>query len=229
MPKILVVGASRGIGFALANEFDTRPGVDVIAAIRSDPVGSLSSSIQTINVDITDDVSVASVASQIPELDILIVNAGMGGPEKLLSTPVERLREYFETNTLGTHRVVQALLPALRNGKEKKIIIMSSQSGSLEKQRSPSRFGLGGPYGVSKAASNMLAVQYHNELNNQGGEGFVVVPLHPGWVATDIGKRVGDGGEQPQVRAKDLVDLILKLGIDDSARFVVWDGSILPW
>jgi hypothetical protein len=58
-----------------------------------------------------------------------------------------------------------------------------------------SKAGFHGPYAVSKAALNTQAVQWHNELN---GHDFTVVPLHPGWVATDMGHLAGKGAMSVQ-------------------------------
>lgn len=224
--KVLVVGASRGVGLALVEDLKARPDVEVIAGVRSDANPTLQSlNVQIATLDMTNAESLSATAQQIPELDILIINAGMGDKEKILSSSTERLREYLETNVIGTHNTILAFLPALRKGKAKKIILLSSQSGSMERQVNATR-GFSGPYAVSKAGVNMLAIQYHNELN---GDGFTVVPVHPGWVNTDMGKIAGDGGMQPAVSAKGIVDLTLRLKTEDSAKFFMWDGSILPW
>lgn len=226
--NVLIVGASRGLGLALAEEFNQRPDIHTIAGIRGYPPSSIN--IETLRIDITNPESVSSAASQITKLDILVINAGMGEGEKITKISTERLEEYLVTNTLGTHRVLREFLPALKRGKLKKIIIMSSQSGSMDRQLTL-RMGLGGPYGVSKAACNMIAVQAHNDLNFGGSEEgeFIVVPLHPGWVATDMGKKVGDGGMSPKVAGKKLVDLILRLGKEHSGKFIGPDGEVLPW
>ncbi len=57
----------------------------------------------------------------------------------------------------------------------------------------------------------------------------MVVPLHPGWVATDLGKLSGDGGMESSISAEGIVQVVLKLEQSDSARFFRFDGEILPW
>lgn len=113
--------------------------------------------------------------------DLLIVNAAMGHDDKLLETSPEYLTEYLSSNVVGMHRSVLAFLPALRKGNEKRIVLLSSTSGSctLQSKNPP---GFNGPYSVTKAAVNMLTIQYKNELHE---EGFTLIPIHPGWVATD--------------------------------------------
>ncbi len=71
----------------------------------------------------------------------------------------------------------------------------------------------------------MLAVQYADELKE---EGFVVVPVHPGWVATDMGSLAGEGGMEPSVSAKSIVDVVEGLKKDDNAKFFRFDGTLMP-
>jgi NAD(P)-dependent dehydrogenase (short-subunit alcohol dehydrogenase family) len=207
---VLITGVSRGLGLALLKEYLSQPNTTVIGTVRSlSPSGSALSDeakelfvhnphprVKILEVDIGDDASVEKAASTFaslqlgnqnsgngedskPSLDVLILNAGIGSPLPVSTSPPSLILSYLNTNTLGAHRTIQAFLPYLRNGREKKVIFVSSQSGSLSRQIG-NRFGLGGVYGVSKCAENMLAVQWHNELNVDGKEGFVIVPLHPG-------------------------------------------------
>ncbi|KAK0436432.1 hypothetical protein EV421DRAFT_1124523 [Armillaria borealis] len=225
MPKVLVVGASRGLGLAIVRELQNRPSTTVIATVRSfiplEGVDTLT------DVDISSDDSIATAAQHplVQDLDVIIINAAMGAPGRLLSTSTDTLAEYLSTNVVGPHRVVSAFLPALRRGKDKKIVFISSLAGSLHTQIGNS-FGLMGPYTVTKAGCNMLAVQYHNELEK---EGFIVVPVHPGWVATDMGKQLGDGGIEPRVSAQGVVRVVEGLKREDSAKFFQFDGTPLPW
>lgn len=70
----------------------------------------------------------------------------------------------------------------------------------------------------------MLAVQLHNELSM--AEGFTVVPIHPGWVATDMG---GEGGMPVTKSVADIKKVVLGLKLEDSAKFYNWDGSLIEW
>lgn len=126
------------------------------------------------------------------------MNAATGGKDDLLTTTPQQMADYLDANVVGPHRVVLAFLDALRKGQQKRIVLISSQSGSLTRQFATPR-GFMGPYvsadaipkaelrsddrlasllkAVTKAALNMMAVQLHNELHK---EGFSVNPLHPG-------------------------------------------------
>lgn len=177
MPKVLVVGASRGLGLALAKELQTRTSTTVVATVRSTtPLESIDT---LTDVDIASDTSITKAAQHplVQKFDIIIINAAIGGLDALLASSPSVLESYLATNVIGPHRVVSAFLPALRRGREKKIIFISSSAGSFKIAESPTRMVRSGVYSVSKAALNMLAVQYADELKE---EGFVVVPVHPG-------------------------------------------------
>src|SRR5690606_31792174 len=110
--------------------------------------------------------------------DLLINTAGVGGRGPgLAEIEVDRLRPFFEINTLGPLRVTQAALPALRAGQSKQVVHISSRMGSIADNTSGGSYG----YRASKAALNMLNRSLAHEL---GGEGFVCVVVHPGWVQT---------------------------------------------
>ncbi|TRM70268.1 hypothetical protein BD626DRAFT_476848 [Schizophyllum amplum] len=231
MPTALVVGASRGLGLALVHELLSRENTTVYATVRSAPPAELAASgAQILTLDLTDDASIEGAAAQVPALDIIVVNGAMGEDEKLQTTSPERLLEYFNTNVVGVHRIMRAFLPALRKGKEtqKKVIFVSSAVGSLEIEVNQT-LGFRGPYSVSKAALNMLAVQYHNELCHEGKEGFIVIPLDPGWVDTVMGRMSGDSGMPPSHCAKDITDILWRLKPEDSAKFWRWNGETLSW
>ncbi|KAJ6627599.1 hypothetical protein B0H10DRAFT_1940963 [Mycena sp. CBHHK59/15] len=224
---VLVVGASRGIGLALVQELSARPNTQALASVREPNVAlDAIKGVKTITLDISDDDSVVHAASDVPELDTIIINAGMGKRDPVTTTSTAELAKYLNVNVLGPHRVIRAFLPALRARKTRKIITISSSSGSIGQQALPGSTGLAGSYGVSKAACNMLAVQCNKELQD---EGFTVVPIHPGWVATDMGNAHGPGGMPPATSAKAILQLVDNLTTKDSATFFKFDGEKMPW
>ncbi|KAJ6572200.1 hypothetical protein B0H19DRAFT_1065172 [Mycena capillaripes] len=225
---VLVIGASRGIGLALIEELAATPNTQAIATVRGSSNAALDAipNVKFITLDITDDESIAKAASAIPELDTLIINAGMGNRDPVTVTSTADLSTYLHVNVLGPHRAIRAFLPALRARKTRRIITMSSSSGSIGQQALPGSTGLAGCYGVSKAALNMLTVQFHKELHQ---EGFTTVPIHPGWVATDMGNQHGSGGMPPATSAKAMLQLIHGLTPEKSATFYKFDGEEMPW
>jgi len=135
----------------------------VISATRRSPTSCLPSNVKSNTLDLTDDDYIAAAAKDVPELDSLIIKAAIGKDDHLQTTDFKSLLSTLETNVVGPNRVIQAFLPALLARKTRQIILIGSMSGSLQLQAS-SKAGFHGPYAVSKAALNMLAVQWHNEL-----------------------------------------------------------------
>ncbi|KAF7318397.1 hypothetical protein HMN09_00348900 [Mycena chlorophos] len=233
---VLVIGASRGLGLALVEKLTKSPTTRALGTVRTQsPTLQLELEAQLpsatfLTADITNEASLLSAAQQLPggELDVLIVNAGMGARDPVTQSSTDTLAAYLDTNVLGPHRAIRAFLPALRARKTRKIILISSSSGCLTQQAMPDSIGLAGCYGTSKAALNMLAVQTSNELN-RAGEGFTVVSIHPGWVATDMGNKVGDGGMPPAESASKILELVGRLETSDSASFYKFDGEKMPW
>ncbi|KAJ5700631.1 hypothetical protein N7536_003644 [Penicillium majusculum] len=224
-PITLVIGASRGIGLELVKQISQDPSQQVIGSVRKPTdLGSVPN-IKSIVLDQADRSSVKAAATQVPELDTLIINAAIGDNEKVLTTSDERLAEYSNVNVGGPLRVVQEFLPALLARQTRRIIVISSQSGSLETQINVVG-GFSGPYSISKAAVNMVVVQLHNELRNQK---FTLQAIHPGWVATDMGGVTGPGGMPIPQSVEGVLKRVNEAKHEDSPRFVSWDGSVMKW
>lgn len=220
----IVVGASRGIGLELAKYLARTPENHVVATMRK-PFSLEAPNIVVVQLDQSSTDSVDAAAEKVKEADTLIVNAAIGEDELLTQISSERLSEYLNTNVVGAHRVINAFLPALRARKTRRIIYISSTAASLTKQVGES-WGLRGPYATSKAAGNMLTVQYHNELHQ---DGFTVVAVHPGWVATDMGNVAGPGAMPATESVQKIMKIVDGLSRADGAKFFDVDGTILPW
>lgn len=129
----LVVGGSRGIGAEFVRQIaQSHPSDKVIATVRT-PQSFGIPSVETLELDINAADSVQGAATKVERVDTLIVSAAIGKDEFLLTTSEEGFRDYLDTNVLGPLRVVKAFLPALRAASAKKIILLSSYSGSLTK------------------------------------------------------------------------------------------------
>jgi NAD(P)-dependent dehydrogenase (short-subunit alcohol dehydrogenase family) len=223
---ILVTGASRGIGLELVKQLASAPNTTVFAGMRKPTnISSEANNIKTIQLDQTSAESVAAAAAQVPELDTLILNAAIGEDDHLLDLPTERFAEYLDTNVMGPNRVVKAFLPALLARKTRHIVYISSTAGSLNGQIGE-RWGLQGPYAVTKAAGNMMVIQWQNELSDRD---FTVVTVHPGWVDTDMGRLGGSGGMRIEDSASQLVNLVDSLTLDDASKFFNYDKTVMAW
>ncbi|MCE7033036.1 SDR family oxidoreductase [Lysobacter sp. GX 14042] len=223
MKTVLITGANRGIGLALARQYIER-GDRVIGVCRhsSDELEATGARVEA-GVDVTDGAAVARLASRLEgeSIDVLLLNAGVLVRDALGSLDedaFEAMRLQFEVNTIGPLRVVQALLDRLHDGSS--VAIITSRMGSMADN------GSGGSYGyrASKAAVNAVGKSLAVDLAPRG---IAVLLLHPGYVATDM---VGGKGDvQPAQAAAGLIERIDELGLDDSGSFWHAKGDPLPW
>ncbi|MFM9973397.1 MAG: SDR family oxidoreductase [Beijerinckiaceae bacterium] len=227
MTTLLITGANRGIGLALAEACIAR-GDRVIAMVR-DPFRlpeilkqSPREQVVVIGMEVTDDRSVARAAAALKEpIDVLVNNAGIMGPDRqtALDTDFAGFAQTLAVNTIAPLRVSQAFLPHLRQSKVPRILTISSQMGALSRESSGSV-----AYRASKAAVNKVMQTLAMELKP---EGITVAVAHPGWVQTDMG---GQGADITATEsAAGLMVLIDRLSIQDTGQFFRWDGSMHPW
>ncbi|KAK0551095.1 hypothetical protein OC845_002345 [Tilletia horrida] len=229
----LVIGASRGIGRELALKLaaDQQAGAVFGTVRKAQDIPGIETLLYDLSEPANDQKLIDALAAHgASSLDLVVVNAAIGEDEKILTTSDQRLRDYLETNLIAPTRAVKALLPLLRKSSGKQIVFISSTSGSLTKQIGATT-GFCGPYSVTKAALNMVAVQLHNELVS---ERFTVVTMHPGWVATDMGNLAiqEDSDSRPipvEESAAGLSKVIRGLTPESSASFLDYTGARVPW
>jgi NAD(P)-dependent dehydrogenase (short-subunit alcohol dehydrogenase family) len=223
MSTVLITGANRGIGLALAAHHAAR-GDRVIAVCRrgSPALDALDVELRA-GVDVTDGDAVAGLAAALvgTRIDRLILNAGVLGRESL--GPLDRaaeasIRHQFEVNALGPLRVAAALLDHLAPGA--KIGIVTSRMGSIADNGSGGYYG----YRMSKAAVNAAGRSLAMDLKPRG---IAVFLLHPGFVRTEM---VGGQGDISADEASaQLVARMDALGLADSGSFWHARGEPLPW
>jgi NAD(P)-dependent dehydrogenase (short-subunit alcohol dehydrogenase family) len=115
MQTVLITGCSSGFGLDTAKLFLER-GWKVVATMRTPDAGLLPASerLQVLALDVTDEASIRQAIEAAGPIDVLVNNAGIGVLAALEGTPVATAREVFETNTLGTIAMTQAVLPQFR-------------------------------------------------------------------------------------------------------------------
>ncbi|WP_243453912.1 SDR family NAD(P)-dependent oxidoreductase [Sandaracinobacteroides saxicola] len=173
-PTILVTGASSGLGKAIAERL-AAGGARVVGTSRHAATdGPIAASGLTMaQLDICDDVSVASLKNRLQEAGALpatiVLNAGFGISGAIEETPVDAARAQFDTNLLGAHRVVQAFLPSLRARGGGRLIVIGSLAGRIA-------LPFQGFYSASKAALAAYAAALRIELRPFGIDVTLVEP-----------------------------------------------------
>ncbi len=218
--RVLITGASRGIGRALVRQY-TAAGAEIIGTARTPPLDAEG---RWLPLDVADPASHEALARQLEgmPLDLLICNAGVyldkHGQALEDGFPPAMWAESFAVNVTGVFLTVQALLGNLRAAEGAKVGILSSQMGSSAK-------AAGGRYiyRASKAAVLNLGMNLASDL---APEGIAVGIYHPGWVATDMG---GAGAAlTPEASAAGLARCLETLGPQSTGQFLNWDGRPHP-
>lgn len=211
---ILIVGASRGIGLGLAEEFKGR-GWQVTGTERSksDDLHALED-VTVATIDVTD----PSTFSIDGEFDAVIVNAGITGAEHQSSekATADEVAKVMMTNAFGPAHLGKALLPQIKKGGS--LSFMSSLMGSIED--SSGGYEL---YRTSKTAQNMLAKGIAEQEAKE--RGVTVRSLHPGWVQTDMGGPNAKITVEESV--KGLADVVEQASGDYA--YVDYTGKTLPF
>ncbi|MGY0196980.1 SDR family NAD(P)-dependent oxidoreductase [Leptothrix sp. BB-4] len=220
--RTLVIGASRGIGLALAQQA-VAAGEQVVATARDDEalmtLGALGA--RALRLDVTQPASVATLAWQLDGagFDRVFVNAGVFGPRlRTLDSPsVADFDAVMHVNVLGPMQVIPQLVDALAPGA--RLLVMTSVLGSIGGRQGASSW----LYSASKAALNSVLKDVSLALAGRA----ICIAAHPGWVRTDMG---GPGGQlDPAESAADLRRLLDGLTPADNGTLRNHDGSPLPW
>jgi NADP-dependent 3-hydroxy acid dehydrogenase YdfG len=130
MSSVLITGASRGIGRAVATEF-ARRGHRVVATARDPRTLAELDVNQRLALDVTDDASVTAAVAAAGEIDIVIANSGAIFYAAVEATPLAEVQRLLNLNTIGAIRVAQAVLPRMRERRDGKLMFMSSVLGRV--------------------------------------------------------------------------------------------------
>jgi NAD(P)-dependent dehydrogenase (short-subunit alcohol dehydrogenase family) len=174
MSRVLITGASRGIGRGAAAELTAR-GHEVIATARDVSALDDVPAVARLQLDVTDQASVDAAIADAGRIDVLVSNAGATVRAPLETVPIAEVGQLFELNTFGALRVAQAVLPAMRERGAGRLIFVSSIQGRIA-------IPLIGPYAASKWALEAIAETLAIETRHFG---VSVSVLQPGAVATD--------------------------------------------
>ena len=230
MTRVLITGANRGIGLELVR-VRLALGDEVVACAREPHQAGILTNLaadypehlRLLPLNVADPLSVfqlCNVLGDVP-IDVLVNNAGIIGPQSqsTLDMDYEGWTETFVVNTMGPLRVTQALLPNLRRSENARVVILSSQMGSLASTASDRL-----AYRTSKAAVNKVAQALAADFLPMR---IAVAAVHPGWVRTQM------GGASAPVAAPDsargISNIVDHLNCEKTGRFFNVDGTELPW
>ena len=178
-PVVLVTGVSSGIGRAVADAFAAK-GFEVFGTSRNPRTTQPVPGVELVQLDVTDDASVAAAVSTVVEragrIDIVVNNAGAGVFGAAEETSTAQAQQLFDTNFFGLVRLTREVLPYLRAQRSGRIINIGSVLGFL-----PS------PYGSLYAASKHAVEGYSESLDHETREfGVRVSVVEPGYTNTSF-------------------------------------------
>lgn len=238
MKTILITGCSSGFGHETALYFLER-GWKVIATMRK-PQADLfpdSENLRLLPLDVSNEASIRQAVAEAGEIDVLVNNAGIGVLGALEGMEMSTVRDVFETNTLGTIAMTQAVLPQFR-AKQSGTVINVTSTVTLKS------LPLLAVYTASKAAVNAFTESLALELQPFNINVRLVLPgMAP---STDFGKnamsrmdhtqpepyqplfdRVLTGMQQPQptTKALDVAEAIWRAATDTTAPLRIPAGE----
>lgn len=221
MQTVLILGASRGIGLALAQQY-AADGWRVIGTARDDAGRDrvVAAGATCWRVDVADPASVSSLAWQLDgeSLDVAIYVAGVMDRANVRTPPTQNAFDrVMHANVMGAMMSVPQVAPAVEAAGGV-LAFISSQMGSLHNTQS----GDAALYRISKAALNMVMRTSQHDYPRAH-----MVALHPGWVQTDMG-----GGHAPlsaSDSARHLRHTLAHLSPAQRGQFLNYDGHAISW
>jgi NAD(P)-dependent dehydrogenase (short-subunit alcohol dehydrogenase family) len=226
--SLLLIGASRGLGYAMAEEFLER-GWNVVGTVRGEARTKLhdlaqrsGGRIEIETVDITMPAQIASLRSRLAArtFDILFVNAGVtNNPDETIGeVTTEEFIRVMVTNALSPMRVLEALHE--RVAADGTIGVMSSGQGSVSNNTHGGRE-------VYRGSKAMLNTFMRSFAARQAGEQRAMILMAPGWVRTELGGP--DARLTIQESVPNLVSTLLAAQGKPGLRYLDYLGRTVPW
>ena len=228
MSAILIVGASRGLGCAMAAEFAGR-NWGVVGTVRGPgtPLHALAAerpgAVEIETLDLTDPGQIHALGDRLVDrrFEIVFINGGVVNArpaDTMAQVSAEAFVQVMLTNVLGVMRAVEAFGPLAAPGGV--IGVMSSGQGSVANNLN----GVNDVYRASKAAVNQAMASY---AGRHAGEGRAMILMAPGWIRTAL------GGANAPVTAEEatprIVDTLISQSGRPGLRFLDRDGRTVPW
>jgi short-subunit dehydrogenase len=202
--RILITGANRGLGRALALACAEAGAGEIVAgARRPEELGALTGGVGArakltpVRLDVTSDDDVNAAAASGP-VDVLINNAGVAVYGGALKAGMEEIRREIETNYLGVLRTVRAFAPAMVERGDGLIVNVASILGKVS---APAL----GTYCATKAALLSLSQSLRGDL---AGSGVRVIAVLPGTIDTDMSRGFDVEKMTAEQAAREIVEAI---------------------
>ncbi|KAH8802739.1 oxidoreductase-like protein [Xylogone sp. PMI_703] len=225
MPKVLIVGSTRGLGASLAKTYASKGGYKVYGTTRSSSgpkelsdnitwVPGIDASYEDVGKKLVEGLDKLGDEGGAKAFDIVIISAGYFATEDFASGPKwdEEVKMY-KTSAISPPFIIHSLFNAKYLTKGSKVVLVSSESGSITLRHEKEG---GGNYAhhASKAALNMVGKLLSLDLKEHG---VIISIVHPGFMRTEMTKGVGfdkywdaGGAVTPDEGAKSLIEWIDK-------------------
>jgi short-subunit dehydrogenase len=179
--RVLVTGASRGIGEALVRALAARGCTLGLVSRSEEELEELAGSLpgdghQVLPADVGDADSVRTAIESFGELDVLVANAGVANYRNFQDLPLEKAEQMTRVNWLGTIYSVDAALPGMLERRRGHVVIVSSGAGFRA-------FPQASVYGATKAAQRAFADALRHELADTG---VSVTTVFPGEIRSQL-------------------------------------------
>lgn len=210
---VVITGGSRGIGRGFVEHYLKEGHRVYVRTQHPKPIQELQSSYPQQLFLFQDLAPTAAV-------DVLINNAGVliNESDTFSALQYSDIETSMRVNVGLALETTQRLLPQLKQAAQPKAIFITSLMGSIGDNQSGGYYA----YRISKAALNMMVKSLSIDEPK-----VISVPIHPGWVKTDMGGEMAPTTIQQSVRG--MARVIAELKSKDSGKFFDFEGDVLPW
>ncbi len=229
MSTVLVTGASRGIGAEFVRQY-AADGWRVHALARdpgcskvlADACRTHGERICTHAVDVTNHAAIDALAGDLAgtPIDLLLNVAGVLVANPFGQSDYERWMNSVRVNLFGPMKISEAFVEHVAASDQRKIVTLTSVLGSIGGNAAGGMYD----YRSTKAAVNAIMKSMSLDLARRR---IIAVPIHPGWVRTDMGGARAEVDVATSVTGMRAV--IAGLTPAQSGRFLTYQGAELPW